>query len=162
MPPSTLLLTPEQSALISIYKEKWKKILVSSDIIDRSKAKANAILLYSFIRLPKPKIIFVDTPYIAIELILKECLDLFLRKYTTEQLHWSILWDVLSETWGGSVWSNLSYSNSPNILKKLTEKFYIESNFQIKEQGIYTIKTTNSHLTFSEEVFFIFSNCGRK
>lgn len=156
MSQSTLLLTPEQSALIPIYKEKWKKILVSSDIIDRSKAKTNVILLYRYIGLPKPNIIFVDTPYIAIELILKKCLELFFRKYAKEQLHWTIMWDVFCGTWGGSVWSKLSYSDNPDILQKLTEKFHIESNFQIKEHGIYTIKTPTSHLTLSEEVFLYF------
>ena len=58
----SIMLTLEQLALIPIYKEKWKKILISSDIIDRSKAKANTILLYRSIGLSKPQIIFVYTP----------------------------------------------------------------------------------------------------
>ena len=82
MLPSTLMLTLEQSALIPIYKEKWKKILISSDIIDRSKAKANTILLYRSIGLSKPQIIFVDTPYIAVDIILKEFWKLVLENHT--------------------------------------------------------------------------------
>ena len=135
MLPSTLKLTLEQSALVPIYKEKWKKILISSEVIDRSKAKANTILLYRSIGLSKPKIIFVDTPYIAINIIFKDFFKLVLKTLTKEQLNFSILWEMLDGFWGGSVWGKIHNINRHklsiedclkqlSILEKLTETEY--------------------------------------
>ena len=161
------MLTLEQSALIPIYKEKWKKILISSDIIDRSKAKANTILLYRSIGLSKPQIIFVDTPYIAVDIILKEFWKLVLENHTDKQLHSGIMWEILYEIWGGSVWGRLDRFPRPelsiegrledlSILKRLTSKFSLDTNFQINQYGIYQINTPKSRLNLSEEVFLYF------
>ena len=58
-------LTPEQEALIPLYREKWKKIALSTERIDKEKATEAVELLYYLICKEKPKILFDESPYQA-------------------------------------------------------------------------------------------------
>nr|WP_199301282.1 hypothetical protein [Trichocoleus sp. FACHB-90] len=55
-------LTPEQEALIPVYWEKWRKIALSTEPIDRGKAKEAIKKIYALIGLPEPEILFFDSP----------------------------------------------------------------------------------------------------
>jgi hypothetical protein len=63
-------LTPEQAALIPVYREKWRAIALSTGPINRSQAAETIKSAYSAIGLKAPEIIFVDRPYEAAEIIL--------------------------------------------------------------------------------------------
>jgi len=63
-------LTPEQAALIPVYREKWRAIALSTGPINRSQAAETIKSAYSAIGLKAPEIIFVDRPYEAADLIL--------------------------------------------------------------------------------------------
>ena len=63
-------LTPEQAALIPVYREKWRAISLSTGPINRSQAAETIKSAYSAIGLKAPEIIFVDRPYEAADLIL--------------------------------------------------------------------------------------------
>ncbi|MDZ8184180.1 MAG: hypothetical protein RMX96_04865 [Nostoc sp. ChiSLP02] len=117
---SKTTLTVEQSALIPIYKEKWQKIFINSDIIDRSKARANTLSLYRAAELSKPKIIFVDTLYIALDIIIKEFVNLVLNKHTGEHLIWGILFDILCKLWGGSIWTIIDRNEFKKICTEIS------------------------------------------
>jgi hypothetical protein len=54
-------LTPEQEALIPVYGEKWRKIALSTEPIDREKAAEAVRLTYAAIRINEPKIRFFDS-----------------------------------------------------------------------------------------------------
>lgn len=58
-------LTPEQEALIPVYRDKWRKIALSTERIDRGKAADAVKAAYELIGVPKPEIIFFDSPYAA-------------------------------------------------------------------------------------------------
>ncbi|WP_199295039.1 MULTISPECIES: hypothetical protein [unclassified Trichocoleus] len=58
-------LTPEQEALIPIYRDKWRNIAYSTEPIDREKAAEAVKEAYNLIALSEPKIIFCDSPYTA-------------------------------------------------------------------------------------------------
>ena len=62
-------LTPEQAALIPVYREKWREIALSTGPINRSQAAETIKSAYSAIGLKAPEIIFVDRPYEAADLI---------------------------------------------------------------------------------------------
>ncbi|MEG3920423.1 hypothetical protein QUA07_15010 [Microcoleus sp. T3_A4] len=62
-------LTPEQAALIPVYREKWRAISLSTGPINRSQAAETVKSAYSAIGLKAPEIIFVDRPYEAADLI---------------------------------------------------------------------------------------------
>jgi hypothetical protein len=62
-------LTPEQAALIPVYREKWRARSLSTGPINRSQAEETVKSAYSAIGLKAPEIIFVDRPYEAADLI---------------------------------------------------------------------------------------------
>ena len=63
-------LTPEQAALIPVYRQKWRAISLSTGPINRSQAAETIKSAYSAIGLKAPEIIFVDRPYEAADIIL--------------------------------------------------------------------------------------------
>jgi hypothetical protein len=63
-------LTPEQAALIPVYRQKWRARSLSTGPINRSQAEETVKSAYSAIGLKAPEIIFVDRPYEAADLIL--------------------------------------------------------------------------------------------
>ncbi|MEG4106185.1 DUF6745 domain-containing protein [Microcoleus sp. S13_C5] len=63
-------LTPQQAALIPVYREKWRAISLSTGPINRSQAAETIKSAYSAICLKAAEIIFVDRPYEAADLIL--------------------------------------------------------------------------------------------
>ena len=65
-------LTSEQHALISVYRNKWQQIALSSATSDRTSATTAINAAYEFIDLPKPDILFFSTPYAALEHIYNE------------------------------------------------------------------------------------------
>ena len=65
-------LTPEQQALIPVYRDKWLKIALSTQRIDEKKAKKAVKAAYQWFDKEVPKIEFFDSPYAA----LKELYDI--------------------------------------------------------------------------------------
>jgi hypothetical protein len=64
-------LTPEQAALIPVYRQKWRARSLSTGPINRSQAEKTVKSAYSAIGLKAPEIIFVDRAYEAADLILR-------------------------------------------------------------------------------------------
>ena len=58
-------LTPEQEALIPVYRQKWRAIALSTERIDREKAAEVVKAAYVFVGLSEPEILFFDSPYAA-------------------------------------------------------------------------------------------------
>ncbi|MGD2181996.1 DUF6745 domain-containing protein [Lusitaniella coriacea] len=64
-------LTPQQQALISIYREKWLNAICLTRPIDRAEATAAIQLVYQALDLPQPKILFFDSPLGIVKEILE-------------------------------------------------------------------------------------------
>ncbi|MDB9511631.1 hypothetical protein PN499_10595 [Kamptonema animale CS-326] len=110
-------LTPEQEALIPIYREKWRAIALSTEPIDRDKATDAVKGIYAAIGQQKPKITFFDSPYAAYQnLLLLDSLpsDLYYlfelevssairttfgKKLTTKV--WYDIWRLFGSAFGG-------------------------------------------------------------
>ncbi|MBD2446105.1 hypothetical protein H6G76_02820 [Nostoc sp. FACHB-152] len=60
-------LTPEQEALIPVYREKWRKTALSTERIDREKAAEAVKAVYQFMGFDEPEIVFFDSPYAALQ-----------------------------------------------------------------------------------------------
>ncbi|MEG4231477.1 hypothetical protein QUA40_05065 [Microcoleus sp. Pol11C3] len=56
-------LTPEQEALIPVYREKWRAIALSTEPIDRQKAAEAVTAAYALLGKKPPLILFCDSPY---------------------------------------------------------------------------------------------------
>jgi hypothetical protein len=65
-------LTPEQEALIPVYREKWRKIALSTERIDREKAAEAVKAAYSLFGTHQPEIIFCSSPNQALNFITDE------------------------------------------------------------------------------------------
>lgn len=59
-------LTPEQEALIPVYREKWRKIALSTESIDQEKAAEAVKQAYALIGLSEPEVIFCYSPFSAL------------------------------------------------------------------------------------------------
>ncbi|WP_242048276.1 MULTISPECIES: DUF6745 domain-containing protein [Nostocaceae] len=60
-------LTPEQEALIPVYREKWRQIALSTERIDREKAADAVNAVYKILGCDEPQIVFFDSPYAALK-----------------------------------------------------------------------------------------------
>lgn len=56
-------LTPEQEALIPVYREKWRAIALSTEPIDPQKAAEAVTAAYALLGKKPPLILFCDSPY---------------------------------------------------------------------------------------------------
>lgn len=74
--PATVTLTPEQEALIPVYREKWISIVLSTDPIDCKKAERAIEAAYAAINKDKPVIIYCSSPFAALR-------DLFELQFNT-------------------------------------------------------------------------------
>ncbi|MCC5625643.1 DUF6745 domain-containing protein [Nostoc sp. CHAB 5715] len=65
-------LTPEQEALIPVYWKKWRAIALSTERIDREKAAEVVKAAYTAIGKQQPEIIFCDSFYAGLTMLLKK------------------------------------------------------------------------------------------
>ena len=59
-------LTPEQQALIPVYRDKWLKIARSTQRIDKDKAAESVKASFELTDEPEPKVYFFDSIFSAI------------------------------------------------------------------------------------------------
>ncbi|RCJ18645.1 hypothetical protein A6S26_28070 [Nostoc sp. ATCC 43529] len=77
-------LTPEQEALIPVYREKWRKIALSTERIDKEKAAEAVKAAYVAIDYEQPEIFFHDSPYAACNWMLERLSPEFIENYLNE------------------------------------------------------------------------------
>lgn len=79
-------LTPEQEALIPVYREKWRQIALSTKRIDRQQATEAVKAAYTEIHKPQPEILFFNSPDAARKNLTPSLLESQLRNQTGKQL----------------------------------------------------------------------------
>lgn len=113
-------LTPEQEALIPVYVEKWLKIALSTEPIDREKAAEAVKEGYCLVGLPIPKIIFSDSPYTGLSYL--DSLGINYRERNSLSLNLDDFCDPLRvETFyyfNNGRWQNYNYLDSDGVWKK--------------------------------------------
>ncbi|MEB3178185.1 MAG: hypothetical protein VKL59_03970 [Nostocaceae cyanobacterium] len=72
---ATKKLTYEQEKLIAFTQQKWRKLAVSTDSINRQSAAAAIKSAYQLIGNPAPDIIFFDSPYRALKTVLNNLVN---------------------------------------------------------------------------------------
>ncbi|WP_199338650.1 MULTISPECIES: hypothetical protein [Nostoc] len=63
-------LTEEQEAMIAIYRDKWRRIAISTEPINHEKVAAVIKAAYAVSNYPEPEILFYSNPMIAIQKVL--------------------------------------------------------------------------------------------
>lgn len=64
------LITPEQEALIPVYKEKWQRIILSAKPINYQKAREAIEVAYATVGRKQPVIIFCSSPFAALSRVI--------------------------------------------------------------------------------------------
>ncbi|MDZ8051624.1 MAG: DUF6745 domain-containing protein [Aulosira sp. ZfuVER01] len=100
-------LTSQQEALIPVYREKWQKIALSTERMDRKKAAEAVKAAYIAIGKNAPNIIFYESPYVAIKSIIVDKLD-----YLKQELNNKVVSQV----------NNSSISKLKSLQRELLEK----------------------------------------
>ncbi|MEH1970354.1 MAG: DUF6745 domain-containing protein [Nostoc sp.] len=80
-------LTPEQEALIPVYRDKWRAIALSTERINREKATEAVKAAYVTIGFEEPEIIFCDSPYVGIKIVIQKQLKHRLNTEFYKQLY---------------------------------------------------------------------------
>ncbi|WP_375504663.1 DUF6745 domain-containing protein [uncultured Nostoc sp.] len=112
-------LTPEQEALIPVYREKWRAIALSTERIDREKAANVVKAAYVAIGFEEPEVVFCDSPYAACNWMLKQLSSQFIDNYLNNEPN------------------SLESLFSPHIFKELSIKLYQQLGKKVRKQFIY-------------------------
>lgn len=99
-------LTPEQEALIPIYREKWRSIGIATGPIDRCKAAETVKAVYAAIGKQEPYLLFFDSPYAALNAVLRQQSSQVSDELSRE-LDWH-LYGQLSRQMYSKVWDRLN------------------------------------------------------
>ena len=126
-------LTPQQEALIGVYREKWRRIALSTDAIDRQKASNAVKAAYERIGYQEPEIIFCDSPEAACSLISQHrnqlsrewWMAVFMGKLGC-QLHKQMrmtLWNQLDSQLDTELWNQLATNPWSQLDSQLDSQF---------------------------------------
>ena len=74
-------LTPEQEALIPVYREKWRQIALSTERLDRAKAESVIKAAYIAIGKPEPEVQFYSSPCVV-----RKSLSCYWQHYLSNRL----------------------------------------------------------------------------
>lgn len=97
-------LTPEQKALIPIYREKWIKIAFSTELIHRHKAGETVKKLYYLMGFEQPEIHFVRSSDEALNVFIRQ-IELPFQKNTSQC--WKYLRQQITEIYGFPLYQKL-------------------------------------------------------
>jgi len=78
-------LTPEQEALIPVYREKWRAIALSTELIDRQKAVEAVKAAYVAIGKQAPEVLVCDSPQ-----ALPKTFTSILKRRLSREMEWLV------------------------------------------------------------------------
>ncbi|MEH1835308.1 MAG: hypothetical protein V7L29_25465 [Nostoc sp.] len=103
-------LTPEQEALIPVYRQKWRAIAFSTERLDKDKAVEAIKSGYIAIRKQQPKIIFCESPYAGLKLVIQKQLK---QRLNTEFYN-QLLYQFTNELYG-----QLTYQLDSQVISQI-------------------------------------------
>ncbi|WP_392479332.1 DUF6745 domain-containing protein [Nostoc sp. C110] len=129
-------LTPEQEALIPVYREKWRAIALSTERIDREKAAEVVKATYTAIGKQQPEIIFCESPYTGLKIIFKKLPKLNFNNIDFVSLNNNIYDYIIANLTNENI--NFSYQTNMEILRHLNSfelsvslfEYILEDKFQ--------------------------------
>ncbi|UBF26235.1 hypothetical protein K9N68_32800 [Kovacikia minuta CCNUW1] len=128
-------LTPEQEALIPVYREKWRAIALSTERIDRQKVSEAVKAAYAVINEEEPEIVFCNSPFAAYSQLKDSLLDSLVNHFDEqlkEKQHIQLTEQVERTLWARLVIRLLGASGS--LTWKLLEPLYSKLGSQIMDE----------------------------
>lgn len=132
-------LTPEQEALIPMYQDKWKKILLSTERVNQKVATESINKLYALNGFTEPEVIFFDSPFAALsENWLEEWLEPRgdISSCLTNQFHHQIDNSIYNLIWEKLYSDTLNFSIQTGIgidLQTALESFDKNTAWEIQQ-----------------------------
>lgn len=139
-------LTPEQEALIPVYREKWRAIALSTERIDREKAAEAVKAAYAAIHKQEPEIIFCDSPYAAWKFViqknLKNRLDIELESQLLfqvgSQINSQVCWELNNEVASkmqlvSSLWMQAVGQLKERLKSELKSRFQLSNTKKLRD-----------------------------
>ncbi|MCC5606998.1 hypothetical protein LC612_09420 [Nostoc sp. CHAB 5834] len=121
-------LTPEEEALIPVYREKWLKIALSTERIDCEKAAEVLKATYTAIDKQEPEIIFCESPYAGLKIIFKKLPNLTFNNINVLSLNNNFCDYIFADLTNKD--REFSYQINTQIFEKLT---VVEPSFSPRE-----------------------------
>ncbi|MBN3878852.1 MULTISPECIES: DUF6745 domain-containing protein [unclassified Nostoc] len=124
-------LTPEQEALIPVYREKWRAIALSTERIDCEKAAKAVKATYVLIGMEEPEIVFYDSPNAALITTLSKLSQELDRSWVGSS------WD------GSDLWGELCIYELPpaNVCNDLEDELYKQIDRELDSLLRFELKT---------------------
>ncbi|MBD2186306.1 DUF6745 domain-containing protein [Aerosakkonema funiforme] len=107
-------LTPEQEALIPVYRHKWRGIDLSTEPIDRQKAAHSVKAAYAAMGKPEPEIRFLSSPAALGELVGEKSAHQLAQEFGAPLLTWlpTQLCDRIQHQIQAELWQKLQSESS--------------------------------------------------
>ncbi|MEH2394727.1 MAG: hypothetical protein V7K21_24735 [Nostoc sp.] len=118
-------LTPEQEALIPVYREKWRAIALSTERIARAKVTEVVKAAYVFVGLSEPEILFFDRLYAAWAAINGDLESKL--KYKLYQGLWKLIFGLRE------IYQQLHIE----IINKLSAEFSSDAHILLRQDSLY-------------------------
>ena len=125
-------LTQKQEALIPVYREKWRRIALSTEAIDRQKASNAIKAAYELMGYPEPEIIFCDSPEAAGYAIVSQLesqLGSQLGSLLVNQLYSQLVNQLENELWS-QLWNQLWNQLHSQLDSQLENQLYSQLDCQ--------------------------------
>ncbi|MCL1475331.1 DUF6745 domain-containing protein [Argonema antarcticum] len=123
-------ITKKQEELISVYRNKWQEIVLSTETVDRVKAEQAVKVAYNMIGYEEPEIIFCQSPYEALRTLLSQsqCRLESEPKYNLSNL----IWNQFKSQVSIEVIRLICQQNEP--MKRLITQYSTQLNLQLRRQ----------------------------
>ncbi|WP_412982742.1 hypothetical protein [Nostoc sp. UIC 10607] len=108
-------LTPEQEALIPVYRQKWRAIALSTERIDKEKVEEVVKAAYTAIGKQQPEIIFCNSLDAGLKIIKKQHNKLNWNNINLNNKFINYIYSNLTNTG-----LNFSYQINTQIIRQLT------------------------------------------
>jgi len=136
-------LTPEQEALIPVYREKWRAIALSTERIDREKAAEVVKAAYTAIGKQQPEIIFCDSPYAGLTKILKKYPKLNSNNIDVINLNNNFMNYIYTDLTNKNL--ELSYQLDTQLIRQLTifNRDFVIFEYALEKKSKFKINKIN-------------------
>lgn len=140
-------LTPEQEALILIYREKWRKIALKTGRCNRNKVIDSIDSAYAAVDLYKPRLVFFDSPYTGLGK-LDERLENLSKLGVTTVLHkqWkkTCVWE--GNSWDEALISSLWKELERQLERQISRELYKQLDENLRQPLTQQFRQIEWHL----------------
>lgn len=151
-------LTPEQEVLIPVYREKWLRIALSTERLDRQKATEAVKVTYANMGFPEPDILFCNSPFAAFSTFESQ-LKTPLENELTNRIIWETQWWKLAVALRNQLSNQLEFDLERKLYKQRGKQLNIQFEQWLVPQSL--TNAMNVYIDFDFYVSVLNCTCSR-